>query len=155
MIVSENSICESALKKFGFKKQMIKCVEELSELQKELCKMSLGQGKRENIAEEIADVEIMLEQMKIGLSIGFYEFNAVKSKKLHRLAGILAEPLENQKIVSEDEKELQNEAKCKMCLFSFMTEEALAELGSDPCETCRNLCNWKPKELTQSDKART
>jgi len=47
----------------------------------------------------------------------------------------------------EDEKELQNEAKCRSCLYSFMTEEALAELGSDPCETCHNLCNWKPKEL--------
>jgi len=65
---------------------MIKCVEELSELQKELCKMALGQGNLENTIEEIADVEIMIEQMKIGLDIDFYELNAVKSKKLCRLS---------------------------------------------------------------------
>jgi len=47
----------------------------------------------------------------------------------------------------EDEKELQNEAKCLQCLYSFMTEDELAKLGSDPCETCNDLCNWKPKEL--------
>lgn len=86
MNVSENAICESALKKFGLEKQMIKCVEELSELQKELCKLSLEEGNLENTIEEIADVEIMLEQMKIGLNIGFYEFTAVKSKKLLRLS---------------------------------------------------------------------
>ena len=44
-----------------------------------------------------------------------------------------------------EEKELQNEEKCKQCLYSFMTEVELAKLGSDPCDTCNDLCNWKPK----------
>ena len=37
--------------------------EEMSELQKELCKHDRGKDNREAIAEEIADVQIMLEQM--------------------------------------------------------------------------------------------
>ncbi|EGW36482.1 hypothetical protein [Desulfosporosinus sp. OT] len=44
------------------------------------------------------------------------------------------------------EEELQNEIKCKQCRYSFMTEDALAELGSDPCDICHDLSGWKPKE---------
>ena len=51
-------------------------------------------------------------------------------------------------VFQRDEKELQNEAKCEQCLYSFMTEEALAKLGNDPCDTCDDICNWKPKEDT-------
>ena len=55
----------------GIKNQMIKVIEELAELQKELCKYSLYNQEKDsfsiltNICEEIADVEIMLEQLKI------------------------------------------------------------------------------------------
>lgn len=42
--------------------QKIVAIEELSELQKELCK-SLRCADRGRIAEEIADVQIMLDQM--------------------------------------------------------------------------------------------
>lgn len=86
MMISEDEVYEMALKKFGIEKQMIKCIEELSELQKELCKQSLGQGNKDNVIEEMADVEIMLEQMKIGLSVGFNELATAKSKKLLRLS---------------------------------------------------------------------
>lgn len=90
------SVSDKALNHFGVEKQIIKCIEELSELQKELCKQFIGQGNHENIVEEIADVEIMLEQMKIGLDIGFYELNAAKSLKLHRLSERLGAPKEEQ-----------------------------------------------------------
>ena len=53
----------------------------------------------------------------------------------------------NPKIMSEEEKELQNEVKCGQCLYSAMTKEDLAKLGSDPCDTCHDLCNWKPKQV--------
>jgi len=48
--------------KFGNKAQMIKAIEELSELQKALCKYLLGDQDGEPIIEEIADVEIMTAQ---------------------------------------------------------------------------------------------
>lgn len=53
--------------------QIIKCVEEMSELTKELCKFlniknvnkTISEENIDNISEEIADVFIMLEQMLI------------------------------------------------------------------------------------------
>ena len=44
--------------------QYIMLFEEMSELQKALCKQYRGKGDSEAIAEEIADVQIMLDQMK-------------------------------------------------------------------------------------------
>ena len=73
------------------KNQIIKCIEELSELQKELCKYFLGQRKIGNVIEEVADVEIMLEQMKLGLDITPEDLDEVKDAKLSRLSGWMRE----------------------------------------------------------------
>lgn len=53
----------AALEKFGGKMQATVCVEELSELQKELCKYIRSGGDLDHIAEEIADVLITVDQM--------------------------------------------------------------------------------------------
>mgnify|MGYP006928124888 CR=1 FL=1 len=45
--------------------QTVMVFEEMAELQKELCKSLRGQDNRGHIAEEIADVRIMLDQMEI------------------------------------------------------------------------------------------
>lgn len=58
-------ICTQAVKHFGSDSQTMMCIEEMSELQKELCKHSRGRNNFYDIAEEIADVQIMLEQMII------------------------------------------------------------------------------------------
>ena len=50
---------------YGEEKQMIKAIEEMSELQKELCKTLIGKGNRDSLVEEIADVQIMLDQLKL------------------------------------------------------------------------------------------
>ena len=53
-------------------KQIIVCIEELSELQKELCKLlrdEKGSANFEKVVEEIADVLIMIEQVKMMLDI--------------------------------------------------------------------------------------
>lgn len=57
--------CRAALAAFGRDSQMMVAIEEMSELTKELCKNSRGQENTTHIAEEIADVEIMLCQMKM------------------------------------------------------------------------------------------
>ena len=59
----ENETYCAALRCFGVRNQTVVAIEEMSELQKELCKMLRGQANAEHIAEEIADVEIMLAQM--------------------------------------------------------------------------------------------
>lgn len=61
--VSGDKICRAALEAFGERAQMTMAIEEMSELAKELCKRCRGRDNVEAIAEEIADVEIMLQQL--------------------------------------------------------------------------------------------
>lgn len=63
--ISEEEVLQEALDTYGSAMQIVVMMEEMSELQKELCKYLRGRGSFEHIAEEIADVEIMLEQMKM------------------------------------------------------------------------------------------
>ena len=66
------------------KQQVIVAIEELSELQKELCKALRCKVNFDNITEEIADVEIMLEQMKIYFEIKEDEIEGMKKLKIKR-----------------------------------------------------------------------
>lgn len=52
------------ISKYGTNHQVTVAIEELSELQKELCKFIRKSGNLSNIAEEIADVQLMLWQMQ-------------------------------------------------------------------------------------------
>lgn len=54
-----------ALDTWGEQVQLMKAVEEMSELTKEICKLSLGETTLDKLADEIADVTIMLEQLRI------------------------------------------------------------------------------------------
>lgn len=84
-MIDKAKVISTALHGFGVDKQRIKCIEELSELQKELCKDAIGKGSRFHIVEEIADVEIMLAQMKIHYGAE-KDVEAVKAQKLRQLA---------------------------------------------------------------------
>ena len=58
-------IYQAACEKYGIDSQIVIAIEEMSELTKEICKISRGQGNVENLAEEIADVTIMMEQLRL------------------------------------------------------------------------------------------
>jgi hypothetical protein len=62
-------IYTNALIQYGDQKQMIVAIEELSECQKELCKIMRGGEDFSHLAEEIADATIMLEQMRLAFNI--------------------------------------------------------------------------------------
>lgn len=59
----------NALIAYGDRAQMIVALEELSELQKEICKILRGGEDISHLAEEIADATIMLEQLRLMFSI--------------------------------------------------------------------------------------
>jgi NTP pyrophosphatase (non-canonical NTP hydrolase) len=69
--MNRTEILQEAIKKYGVNNQCDVCIEEMSELTKELLKLRREstqagfQKRRENIKEEIADVQIMLDQMRI------------------------------------------------------------------------------------------
>lgn len=58
-------ILEQAIRRNGVEMQLNVCIEELSELIKELCKFKRGKGKMLNIAEEMADVRIILRELEL------------------------------------------------------------------------------------------
>ena len=59
------AVYERALATWGADAQIMMAIEEMSELTKELCKHHRGRENREEIADEIADVTIMMEQLRL------------------------------------------------------------------------------------------
>jgi hypothetical protein len=88
-VKNAESIYKRAIEKFGVGAQIGMVFEEMSELQKELCKYMRGKKNIQEIAEEMADVEIMLGQMK-----ELFDINQLveeeKERKLERLEKLLA-----------------------------------------------------------------
>ena len=81
---------KAALRKYGVDTQVMVAVEEMSELTKEICKIYRGQGNMTDLADEVADVTIMLEQLK-----GIYHIEAavedhidMKIRRLQNRIGI-------------------------------------------------------------------
>ena len=73
-----------ALDKFGAGKQLVVAIEEMSEVQKEICKAIRGEVNLMHLAEEVADVSIMMEQLRLMFGING-EVCAVMDAKVERL----------------------------------------------------------------------
>ena len=70
-------------------KQLIVALEELSELQKEITKNLRKKSNIDNLIEEIADVQIIIEQLKYYFNIPEESVNEVMDYKLERTKKIL------------------------------------------------------------------
>ena len=66
---SRDEVHKAAIDKWGDSLQAIVAIEELSELQKEICKHFRGADNLDAIAEEIADVIIVIEQLQVMLNL--------------------------------------------------------------------------------------
>ena len=77
-------IYRKAFDHFGKGNQITVAIEELSELIKELCKVQRGKMNIEHIVEEIADVEIMIEQLRMIFNSD-RDIEKVKAQKIERL----------------------------------------------------------------------
>ncbi len=80
----EKAIMQAAITVFGQEAQTKMVLEEMSELQKEICKAWRGKDNIGNIAEEVADVQIMLDQLIMMLGIE-NEVGQYRQEKLLRL----------------------------------------------------------------------
>ena len=91
MTLTSKEIMQLAIDSYGRVNQVIKTVEELSELSQALCKILTSKFTDdnseifENIFEEMADVEIMLEQCKMIFYKSEDKINNYKKKKIERL----------------------------------------------------------------------
>lgn len=90
--MERKEILERAIDTYGMQAQVDMCLEEMSELAKALLKMRRPGGdiaaKLANIREEIADVQIMIDQMRI--IYGLDEVDRAEQAKLARLENRLA-----------------------------------------------------------------
>lgn len=79
-----NSIEQRIVEKFGKEKQTIIAMEEMAELTKELSKNLRGSDNRQQILEEIADVEICMSEVRLMHNIQLNELAAMMDEKLKR-----------------------------------------------------------------------
>lgn len=76
---------------FGAQAQFVVALEELSEAQKEICKFLRGKGDPEHLTEEIADAQIMLEQVQMLCGIDEGAVQEQMDSKIERLRGRIEE----------------------------------------------------------------
>ena len=98
-----NDVCREAIDTYGSTHQITVAIEEMAELQKELCKFNRDEYFNiEAIAEEIADVEIVLREIKHIFQID----DLIKEQtdfKIDRLQQrILAKKAEEEQIEEDD-----------------------------------------------------
>lgn len=84
----ENDL-KKIIKFYGEKAQTVKAIEELSELTKELCKNINGQIDDRSIEEEIADVQIMLNQLNIIFGFSKSDIEYYMNMKIKRTTEII------------------------------------------------------------------
>ena len=82
-------VYQAALNKCGVDLQTMMAVEEMSELTKEICKIKRGKMDLDALADEIADVTIMLEQLRgiYGLNDAVYDHMDAKILRLQSRVG--------------------------------------------------------------------
>lgn len=88
MTTSDSAICRKVVEMFGADLQQMVAIEEIGELLQAISKRAGGKDNRDNLAEEIADVEIMLEQLKYIHNCPI-EVELWKAKKLDKLKSMV------------------------------------------------------------------
>lgn len=78
--MDKQSLFETVITKFGFDAQKAMAVEECAELINALCKEKRGRATDDDIITEIADVQIMCEQLAI-----IYGKEKVRQERLRKL----------------------------------------------------------------------
>lgn len=93
----------AAIKAWGAEAQTKMVFEEIAEFQEAICKCGRGRDTAEHVAEEIADVQIMLEQMAVlyGVENAVADYREIK---LARLASRVEKAERNKRGGSEDEQ---------------------------------------------------
>ncbi len=76
---------KQAIEMYGADMQLNIAIEEFSELTKEICKYKRGADNISQIAEEVADCYIMLEQIKFIFNLDSADISIIMTKKIERL----------------------------------------------------------------------
>ena len=122
--MKKKDVYNKAKATWGIDARVTKAIEELSELQKELCKFLLDDGSMAHIIEEIADVKIMVEQLEL-----IFECKAaVKTVKESKFLRLSAKLDAEEKLIAK---------MCENCVFEIQAE------NGENCSKCKNRSEWK------------
>ena len=83
--MNANQLMKQVISSYGKQLQTFVAIEEMAELMKELTKNMRGEDNHAAVLEEVADVYIMLEQIKIMQDIPNSELHGMIARKLYRL----------------------------------------------------------------------
>ena len=84
-MAADKDIYKCAIAHYGEDMQQNIAVEEMAELTKEIIKHKRGADNKYNLLEEIADVYIMLEQLRIIYDISLIDMLEMRQYKIDRL----------------------------------------------------------------------
>lgn len=83
-LISQKEQLQQIIDHYGENHQKDKLFEEMAELQKEVCKEKDGKGDKQHIAEELADVYVMLQQLQLMYRISDEKVELEVQKKIER-----------------------------------------------------------------------
>ena len=134
--MKKKDIYNKAKQVYGIDTQVTKAVEELAELQKELCKFLLDDGNMEHITEEIADVKVMIEQLELIFECKD-KVKLIKKAKIQRLSDSLDE--EQPKHLTFDCADCQHngvDSACDGCINYSKFKKMVNDLNKKSCNNC-------------------
>lgn len=88
-LISQKEQLQQIINHYGHESQKAMLFEEMAELQKEVCKELRGKGDIQHIAEELADVYIMIQQMQLIYGITDEKIEQVVQKKIERTLDVI------------------------------------------------------------------
>lgn len=83
-LISQKEQLQKIIDHYGHRSQKEMLFEEIAELQKEICKELRGKGDKHHIAEELADVYVMLQQLQLMYVISDETIALEVQKKIER-----------------------------------------------------------------------
>ena len=95
-IISQKEQLQEIVNHYGADHQKDKLFEEMAELQKEVCKEKDSKGDISHIAEELADVYVMLQQMQLIYGITDEKVEMEAQKKIERTLDVIEGEINDQ-----------------------------------------------------------
>ena len=83
-LISQKEQLQQIIDHYGHRSQKEMLFEEFAELQKEVCKELRNKGDKQHIAEELADVYVMLQQLQLMYGISDEKVELGVQKKIER-----------------------------------------------------------------------
>lgn len=123
----------------------------VEEIQKSMIKHPLFNSAHEDYGVLLEELDELWDEVKKKKSARDVKNMRAEAVQVAAMAMKFIMSMENDwksgPMIESEEEMLASEAKFLQCKYTILTDEELAKLEADPCNTCRDLCNWQLKEV--------